>query len=362
MLREEFLLDKCPRDDNNCPLLPDNCPSKRDSITYQSHEPTSMKFFLHKSSSLPAQEQLYDEIKFAIGVGRLRPGDALPSVRELELELGIGKNTIWRVYQHLETAGLLTLRQGQGARVNSDIPWIDYKEKLRQCQELSKATFERVLRSGINPASFLRYFQQYVAKETAEFPSVIFAECNKTETEFFANQISDLWGIEVGGVAIDELSKLVGHKTPGHNPAVLTNLYHMEEVRGLLKGTSVEVIGLQFHWDKRMLRTIHNLKPPADVLFVFQDEDEHRYGKLIIEEFSSLVGDRRISLTLKGISRVGSLQRLCKGKLYNHIFFSNRLWHRIPPEIKKLSFVGRPTLQLDPRSLESARTKVGVIW
>src|SRR6266568_3492577 len=146
-----------------------------------------MKFFLHKSSSFPAQEQLYDQIKFAVGVGRLRPGDALPSVRELEQELGLGKNTIWRVYQQLEIAGLLTLRQGQGARVNSDIPWIDYKGKLRECQKLSKETFERALRSGINPASFLRYFQQYVAKETADFPSVILAECNKTETDFSAN-------------------------------------------------------------------------------------------------------------------------------------------------------------------------------
>lgn len=323
---------------------------------------TAMKYFLHKASSTSPQDQLYDQIKFAIGVGRLRPGDALPSVRELEEELGIGKNTIWRVYQQLGSAGLLTLRQGQGARVNSKIPEVNYGEKLRQCEMLSRQTAEQALKWGINPVSFGRYYQQYIAKETADVPALIFAECNKTETELFANQISELWDIEVAGVPIDDLRDLFANKRIRRGPSVLTNLYHMEEVRGILRHTRCEVIGLHFIWDRKMLRAIDGLKPPADVLFVFNDDDQPRYGNLVFKEFMSLVGERRITLALKEVSGVGDLETLCKSRKYDHIFFSNRLWHQVPPQIRKFPFVGRPTLRLDPRSLESARAKVGAIW
>src|SRR5581483_10414904 len=321
-----------------------------------------MKFFLQKGSSASPQDQLHDQIKFAIGVGRLRPGDALPSVRELEEEIGLGKNTIWRVYQQLGSAGLLTLRQGQGARVNSEIPEVNYREKLQQCELLCRQTEERALKWGINPVSFGRYYQQYIAKENADVPSLIFAECNKTETELFANQISDAWGIEVAGIPIDNLHDLVTSKRVKRRASVLTNLYHIEEVRGILHNTPCEVIGLHFIWDRKMLRAIDNLKSPANALFVFNDGDLPRYGNLVSKEFMSLVGKRQITLALKEVSKVGDLGSLCKSKKYDHIFFSNRLWHQVPPQVRKFPFVGRPTLRLDPRSLESARAMVGAIW
>ena len=320
-----------------------------------------MKFVVNKSNSTPPQVQLLDQIRFAIGIGRLRPGDALPSVRELEQELEISKNTIWRVYQQLEKTGLLTLRQGQGARVNTDHVSGSDEEKLKQCERLCQKTLDHVLRSGIHPASFARYLQQYVARSVAEAPPVIFAECNDTETEIFSRQIAELWGVDIQGISIDELPTALSQKRARRNSTVLTNIYHVDEVREILKGTGIEVLGLQFRWDQRMLRAISDLKAPAKVLFVFKDGDEHLYGNLVREEFKALTGGRGISISLKGISELGNIRRFCLARKYDFIFFSNRLWHSIPTELKKLPFVARPTLQLDPAVLERVRTEIGAI-
>ncbi len=322
-----------------------------------------MKFVVQRANSIPPHAQLRDQIKWEIALGRLRPGDTLPSVRDLQNELGIGKNTIWRVYKQLEKAGLLVLRQGKGVRVNTNVPITESKGKLDRCERLCNRTLQKVVREEIHPMSFLRYLQQYMIKTMGEGPDLVFTECNKTETEVFSQQISGLWGADVKGILLDDLRTQLVHKsTRRETTKVLTNIYHLDEARNVLKGSGVEVIGLSFRWDRRMLKAIEDMKEPATVLFVFADPDKHRYGNLIVEEFRSLVRGRRITTALKRMSEIRDLRGLCRSRRYDLIFFSNRLWHRIPGEIKKFRFVARPTMQIDPTSLEQARERVGVIW
>ena len=92
-----------------------------------------MKFFIDRANSIPPHAQLRDQIKLAIALGRLRPGDMLPSVRDLQEELGMGKNTIWRVYQQLEKTGLVETRHGKGVRVGANVPLTENKDKLERC-------------------------------------------------------------------------------------------------------------------------------------------------------------------------------------------------------------------------------------
>ena len=49
--------------------------------------------------------------------GGVRPGDRLPSVRELARELAVNQNTVLRVYERLCGEGLLEMRHGQGTFV-----------------------------------------------------------------------------------------------------------------------------------------------------------------------------------------------------------------------------------------------------
>jgi GntR family transcriptional regulator len=65
----------------------------------------------------PLHAQLERSIRVAIGSRRLKPGDQLPTVRELAVALRINANTVARVYTHLERSGTLETRRGVGTFV-----------------------------------------------------------------------------------------------------------------------------------------------------------------------------------------------------------------------------------------------------
>src|ERR1051325_6075491 len=52
-----------------------------------------------------------------ISLGSLRPGDAVPSVRDLAKSLRVNPNTVARAYQRLTDAGVLTVKRGEGTYV-----------------------------------------------------------------------------------------------------------------------------------------------------------------------------------------------------------------------------------------------------
>ncbi|MBX6353028.1 MAG: GntR family transcriptional regulator [Thermoflavifilum sp.] len=67
--------------------------------------------------STPVYQQVMDGIKAAIASGWLKPGDKLPSVRELALELTINHNTVAKAYQELERERVIEVIRGRGTFV-----------------------------------------------------------------------------------------------------------------------------------------------------------------------------------------------------------------------------------------------------
>jgi len=72
---------------------------------------------IEKGSAVPISRQIADQIATLCASGLLRPGERLPSVRELARELAVNQNTILRVYERLVGEGLLEMRHGQGTFV-----------------------------------------------------------------------------------------------------------------------------------------------------------------------------------------------------------------------------------------------------
>lgn len=78
-----------------------------------------MAIWLHVDthSGIPMYVQLIEQIKHALAVGTLSPGDSLPTVRELAGELSIAPNTIVKAYNELQHMGLIESRPGRGTVV-----------------------------------------------------------------------------------------------------------------------------------------------------------------------------------------------------------------------------------------------------
>ncbi len=72
---------------------------------------------IEKSSAVPIYAQLSEQIRLLIRRRALAPGDSMPTVRSLAVELEVNANTVARVYRDLQREGLLRLERGIGTFV-----------------------------------------------------------------------------------------------------------------------------------------------------------------------------------------------------------------------------------------------------
>mgnify|MGYP005857890159 CR=1 FL=1 len=90
-------------------------------------------FALNPHSGVPIYRQIQDQIRYAIAAGRLNPGEQLPTVRALAVDLSVNPNTVIRAYTELEREGVVTTEQGTGTFVapqKTSIPESQRKAKL----------------------------------------------------------------------------------------------------------------------------------------------------------------------------------------------------------------------------------------
>lgn len=83
----------------------------------------------------PIYAQLERGIRAAIATGRLQPGEQLPTVRQMAVDLRVNANTVARVYVELERAGAIETRRGVGSFVTATPsqahPPRDHQRRLR---------------------------------------------------------------------------------------------------------------------------------------------------------------------------------------------------------------------------------------
>lgn len=84
-------------------------------------------------SSRPIYSQLADRINKEILSGKLKPGDKLPSVREMGMQVNVNPNTVQRTYRELEGMGIVETKRGQGTFVTEKQEVIyEMREQLKR--------------------------------------------------------------------------------------------------------------------------------------------------------------------------------------------------------------------------------------
>lgn len=76
-------------------------------------------FHIDPSDPTPVEAQLVRTVRSAVGAGLLAPGDPLPTVRQLSVQLRINANAIEKAYAELARLGVVELRPGIGVFVGS---------------------------------------------------------------------------------------------------------------------------------------------------------------------------------------------------------------------------------------------------
>ena len=94
-----------------------------------------MTFSIDPKSGVPFYRQIIEQTKFAIARGDLQPGDKLPTVRQLAVDLSVNPNTVVRAYREMEIEGVIETQQGSGTyvgRKNVEMDQLEHQRMLDQ--------------------------------------------------------------------------------------------------------------------------------------------------------------------------------------------------------------------------------------
>jgi GntR family transcriptional regulator len=80
-----------------------------------------IQFHLDPASGVPAYLQIVQQVRQAISLGMLGPGDQLPTIKEVVATLAINPNTVMKAYRELDVAGVVDARRGQGTFVAATV-------------------------------------------------------------------------------------------------------------------------------------------------------------------------------------------------------------------------------------------------
>lgn len=124
-----------------------------------------LSFRLDGSSGVPFYRQIIQQIEQAILARRLLPGDKLPTIRSLAIELKINPNTIAKAYNELEIRGIVVTQVGSGTYVSDKE--IDMAENERQKKiEESLARFLREMDAlGVSRSELPRLIREFRGEE-----------------------------------------------------------------------------------------------------------------------------------------------------------------------------------------------------
>ena len=103
------------------------------------------RFLLDNTTGVPVYRQLIDQVLVAISADSLRPGDQLPTVRQVAVDLSINPNTVVRAYKELEIRGILATQQGTGTFITTKK--VEQDEVTRQ-RRLAQLVSDLIAKAG----------------------------------------------------------------------------------------------------------------------------------------------------------------------------------------------------------------------
>ena len=108
-----------------------------------------MDIVISNSSGEPIYSQISAQIKNLILDGTLKEGDALPSMRNLAMQLRISVITTKRAYEDLEREGFIESYTGKGSFVKAQNKELFREEQLKQIEELLSQSCEKARLCGL---------------------------------------------------------------------------------------------------------------------------------------------------------------------------------------------------------------------
>jgi len=116
-----------------------------------------IQFYLEARSGVPTYLQIVQQVRQAVRLGILQPGDQLPTVKEVVAQLTINPNTVLHAYRQLDLEGVVEGRRGVGTFVASDLAPVPAGD-VKSLRSSLQRWVERARAAGLDDESMAALF------------------------------------------------------------------------------------------------------------------------------------------------------------------------------------------------------------
>jgi len=317
----------------------------------------SIDICIDRNSSVPLHEQIKDRIKLGLALGALRPGDNLPSIRQLDEKLHIGTAVIRRSYRELADIGILDLQHGRGVFIKNGIH-VQAATMLLEYEALYGLISRELDQANLVPASFARFMYGRILDAERQTPSVAIVEDSKGISRDYAAQLSQEWQVPISAFTLEELRRLSPLRR-AELRRVITSYYHIDEVREIMRKHRAKVIPVDIEFGPATAQDLQSLPPGSRVVWVIH-EDDYAHLRSYVGCFVEQTFGPRLLFDFVSSAKVNVVDLLNEGA-YARVFFSNRIWDGLNNDIRSSPLARRPMLRITPQSVKLAWATIGVI-
>ena len=111
-------------------------------------------------SGVPTYRQMMDQIKYYVASGMLKPGDKVPSIRDLAKSLHVNPTTVVKAYSELAHEGVIELKQGRGAFVCAPATRIPSRQREEIMRRQAKQLAVEAAQLGVPGATVLKLVEE----------------------------------------------------------------------------------------------------------------------------------------------------------------------------------------------------------
>jgi GntR family transcriptional regulator len=319
---------------------------------------SSYLFHYNVTSRIPVHVQIEEQVKVALALGKLRPGDMLPSIRNVEDTVGVGRMLVRRAYQALQDGGLVRITHGRGAVV------IGQRHANGELTGRAEALIQRIIgdlrREGLEPVTFSRILHQRLLEQDARSPRLVCVDSSEVLARELGHQIQQTLGVNVTPYGIARLRR--SRKNVAEDTQVLVDYYYLSDVRRILAGRTRGIYPIALDYDPSFVERLRSFPLRSSVLLLFYESSLKETGTLLaIDALLDRVKDRLFEVEIKAIEKAGPLERLARGR-YQAVVVSNRVWdaHADTLERAPSKFV-RLASRVNQPSLDEIRDRLGFV-
>jgi DNA-binding transcriptional regulator YhcF (GntR family) len=222
---------------------------------------------IDRASDVPVYRQIVEQIAAAIRAGALKPGDRLPTERDLAAQLDIARGTITKAYDGLARSGIIDVTRGRGAFVSAQQDVVPAGRKEKAVEIIQGAVKELIdLRFTHREIDSMVDLVLLEREEQLESLCIAVVDCSPEALNILHRQLAILSRLNLKTFLLDDLAAVADPQARlAEFDLIVTTATHYSEVLGLAPGLKDRMLRIVVSPSQETIISLAGLRPAQTV-------------------------------------------------------------------------------------------------